>query len=69
MAELENLTLRMLRQIEQKLDSLLEKLSSAPHPYPDAKRPSECAKEIAALTPRMVQQTDSVELLHEDRSR
>jgi hypothetical protein len=74
MAESENLTLQMLRQIDRKLERLLKKLSSensweSSSVLEDASVRSACAKEIAALTPRAVRQTDTVQLLHEDRSR
>jgi hypothetical protein len=69
----ESLTLHMLRQIDQKLEKLLRRLSDENRDdrsrVKGANRLSVCAKEIAALTPLSVRQTDAVELLHEDRSR
>jgi len=72
MADSENLTLQMLKQIDEKLEKLLERLSSERR-WDSASAVkslrSTSAKEIAALTPPAVRQTDAVELLHEDRLR
>jgi len=69
----ESLTLHMLRQIDQKLERLLKKLSDERRDNDAGSRGgnglSASAREIAALTPHAVRQTDAVELLHEDRSR
>lgn len=73
MADTDNLTLQLLRQIDRKLETLLKKLSGEGRPerndLDDANRRAEHAKEIAALTPRAARQTDAVQLLHEDRLR
>jgi hypothetical protein len=74
MADSENLTLQMLKRIDEKLEKLLKRLSSersweGSRAAKDAHPLSASAKEIAALTPPGVQQTDAVELLHEDRLR
>jgi hypothetical protein len=64
-------TLEMLRQIDRKLDAMLEKLSDpkASNGGSNSSRSLMArAREIAAMTPA-VRQTDSVELLHEDRLR
>lgn len=69
MAKSDNTTLEMLKQIDRKLDAVLDSLTGAKDD--ESKRGSLAARaeEIAALTPRAVQQTDAVELLHEDRLR
>jgi hypothetical protein len=73
MTEAEALTLQMLKQIDQKLESLIGKLSDPSGQKPSdlerSRSPFTSAKQIAAMTPRSVRQTDAVELLHEDRSR
>lgn len=74
MAHSEDLTLQMLKRIDQKLERLLKELLSEKswersNTLKDASPRSAHAKEIAALTPPTVRQTDAVELLHEDRSR
>ncbi len=73
MTDTDNLTLQLLRQIDQKLEKLLMKLSSEGRPelndLDEARRRAAYAKEIAALTPRTARQTDAVQLLHEDRLR
>jgi hypothetical protein len=70
--------LNMLKQIDSKLDSVLEKLSifaSEASPLgvrsagPRSARRSERARQVAAMTPAAIRQTDSVELLHQDRAR
>jgi hypothetical protein len=73
MTEAEALTLQLLRQIDRKLEQLLKEISG-PHAHSveqaaGDKSYSLLAREIAELTPRSVQQSDSVELLREDRSR
>jgi hypothetical protein len=67
----EALTLQLLKQINQKLERVLKKLSEEVGRPSAAKLRSraESAKEIAAMTPSSIQQTEAVELLHEDRSR
>jgi hypothetical protein len=67
MANSETTVLEMLKQIDRKLDVMLEKLSEAGGRFASNSR-SARAKHIAALTPA-VRQTDAVEVLHEDRSR
>jgi hypothetical protein len=72
MTEAENQTLQMLKQIDQKLDRLLNNLSDARgRGAPEEGKHSLLAraKAIAALTPRGIKQTNSVELLREDRWR
>jgi hypothetical protein len=73
MTETEALTLQLLRQIDQKLERLLKESSDgAGEKSPGwklTKSHSECAEEIAAMTPGAISQTDAVELLHEDRLR
>lgn len=72
MANSDNTTLQMLRRIDQKLEKLLNKLRGVANREPGStavESPSARAKQIAALTPRAVKQTDAVELLHEDRRR
>ena len=72
MAKSESYTLQMLRRIDQKLEKLLQKLSTEQSSFPHSTSADsllERAKQIAALTPRTVRQTDAVELLREDRSR
>jgi hypothetical protein len=74
----DKLSLIMLKQIDTKLDSLLEKLSNFSRPASAIEHPnleagsghlSDRAKKIAAMTPAAARQTDAVELLHRDRAR
>ena len=74
MAESDHLTLQLLKQIDQKLERLLQKLSvrrarTSPMTSRKSSQRAAYAKEIAALTPRTARQTDAVDLLHEDRLR
>jgi len=71
MTEAEAIAIQLLKQIDQKLNRLVEKLSeeSAGGTELSAKSRSERAREVAAMTPRSIRQTDTVELLHEDRLR
>ena len=74
MAESDHLTLQLLKQIDQKLERLLQKLSAEKRQersdiLKEFSQRAAHAKEIAALTPRSAQQTDAVDLLHEDRLR
>jgi hypothetical protein len=74
----EKVALDMLKKIDSKLDALIERLSifTRPRdafeprgPAPEGTRLSDRAEQVAALTPAAIQQTDSVELLHQDRAR
>jgi hypothetical protein len=71
MTETEALTLQLLRKIDEKLESLLKRLADQPMATSDLRHlpRAEFAKQIAAMTPSSVRQTDAVELLHEDRLR
>ncbi len=72
MTEAETLTLQLLKQIDHKLETLLQKLPDARDQITAAVRHNsraDRAREIAALTPQSIKQTDTVELLHEDRLR
>jgi hypothetical protein len=70
MTNSESLTLQMLKQIDRKLETLIEKVSGGQsRPSKGASSLAARAREIAALTPHGVKQTDAVELLHEDRLR
>ncbi len=78
MSASDDVTVHMLREIDRKLDALIEKLSiRAEGKNSDqgaivatpAEPLSECASKIAALTPKGARQTDTVELLRQDRSR
>jgi hypothetical protein len=72
MTEAETLTLQLLKQIDDKLETLLWKLSDASGQRAFEKRAksrAERARDIAALTPESIGQTDAVEMLHEDRRR
>jgi hypothetical protein len=71
MTEAEAQALHLLKQIDQKVERTLRILSDGAQ-TPSGTTPmsrSESAKEIAAMTPSSIRQTDAVELLHEDRSR
>jgi hypothetical protein len=76
MSETDELTLQMLRKIDRKLSVLIKALGSermddsvhkklATEPASLRRR----ADEIAALTPRDIPQSDSADLLREDRLR
>jgi hypothetical protein len=71
MTEAEAQAMRLLQQISQKLDRLLEELPAGAGSTSTADKRSnsrlEIAEEIAAMTPASIRQTDSVELLHADR--
>jgi len=73
MTESEAQALQLLRQMNQKLDRLLEGLArktEAPSSVETHRKTrGELAEEIAALTPPSARQTDAVELLHADRMR
>jgi hypothetical protein len=72
MTETETLTLQLLKQIDHKLETLLQKLPDARDQRTAARKhnsPAERSREIAALTPQSIKQTDAVELLREDRLR
>jgi len=70
-------TPNMLKRIDSKLDTLLEKLSIfAPAAGPLGARSigpksalrSERARQAAAMTPAAIRQTDAVKLFHRDRA-
>jgi hypothetical protein len=70
MTEAETQALQLLKQIDQKLERVLKTLAEGRTlSIGTPKSRVEMAKEIAALTPSSIRQTDAVELLHEDRSR
>jgi hypothetical protein len=72
MTEAETLTLQLLKQIDHKLETLLQRLRDARDQgtaVAKSNSRAERAREIAALTPQSIKQTDAVELLHEDRLR
>jgi hypothetical protein len=72
MSNSENETLQMLKQIDRKLERVLDKLSDAENRDIRSTGSSSLlsrARQIAALTPRGVTQTNTVVLLHEDRQR
>lgn len=71
MAKSDTTTLEMLKKIDRKLDAVLDSLSETKGSEGPSKSGSLAARarDIAALTPPAVRQTDAVELLHEDRSR
>jgi hypothetical protein len=73
MTDAEAQALQLLRQIDQKLEKLLQKWPNDPDAEllsrKSAKSRAAHAQEIADLTPTSVRQTDSAELLREDRLR
>lgn len=69
MAKSDDTALEMLKQIDRKLDAVLDSLTGPRDEESKSGSLAARAREIAALTPRAVQQTDAVELLHEDRLR
>jgi hypothetical protein len=72
MTEAETLTLQLLKQIDHKLETLLQKLPDGRSQRTAAGKHNsraDRAREIAALTPQSIKQTNAVELLREDRLR
>jgi len=73
MTEAESLTIRLLEQINQKLEKLLaanaDRSPTLPSDTEERLSLLERAQKISDMTPQLVPQTDAVDLLHEDRSR
>ena len=61
--------LKMLQQIDTKLDSIIETISKRSSVSASRNQLIARAERIAAMTPSGIQQTDSAELLREDRMR
>jgi hypothetical protein len=67
--EIDDATLKMLQRIDTKLDSIIAAISRRSSTGDARRQLIARAEGIAAMTPIGVRQTDSVELLREDRMR